>query len=96
MNTLSTPSSSVLVSIVAILLASLPSCNAALDMDNYKQAVKSGFVQIPEAIQVESLFGEADHSISYSGSNAPKKWNTEVFFAGRYSLRNERKITSLL
>src|SRR5271167_2861413 len=56
------------------------------DMKNYTQAVKSGFKKIPEAMQVEALFGEADHFISYSGPYVPQDWNTEVFFCGRYEL----------
>ena len=56
------------------------------NMKNYTQAVKSGFKKIPEAMQVEQLFGEADHFISYSGPYVPQEWNTEVFFYGRYEL----------
>jgi hypothetical protein len=55
-------------------------------MKNYTQAVKSGFKKIPEAMQVERLFGEADHFISYSGPNVKQDWNTVVFFYGRYEL----------
>jgi len=56
------------------------------NMKNYTQAVKSGFKKIPEAMQVERLFGEADHFISYSGPHVPQNWYTEVFFYGRYVL----------
>jgi hypothetical protein len=55
-------------------------------MENYKKAVKSGFKMIPEAMQIEKLFGEADHFISYSGPGVRQDWNTEVFFRGRYTL----------
>jgi hypothetical protein len=55
-------------------------------MSNYKKAVKSGFKQIPEAMQLETLFGDADHFISYSGSSLPRDWNSEVSFDGRYTL----------
>ena len=45
----------------------------------------SGFKKIPEAKQINDLFGDADHFISYSGPNVPQEWNTEVFFGGHMS-----------
>lgn len=57
-----------------------------LNMKNYTQAVKSGFKKIPEAMQVERLFGEADHFISNSGPKLPQYWTTQVFLYRRYEL----------
>jgi hypothetical protein len=57
------------------------------DVERYKGAVKDGFVKVPQACQIEKLVGEADHFISYHGSrDIPQEWNSEVYFAGRYSL----------
>ncbi len=61
-------------------------------MQNYTRAVKSGFSKIPEALQIESLFGEADQYISYNGPYAPQKWNTEAYFSGRYTLSMEVEV----
>ena len=74
--------------VVVMFLLSLPSCGhpRSFNPKNYTQAVKSGFEKIPQALQIEQLFGEADHFISYSGPYVPQDWNTEVFFYGRYTL----------
>lgn len=56
-------------------------------MEGYKEAVKSGRRQIPEANQIEELFGESDHFIGYHGDRSiGNDWNTEVHFYGRYAL----------
>jgi hypothetical protein len=68
-----------------VCLVAVTSCNHGVDSDNYKRAVKSGFAKIPEALEIESVFGEAYHSIT-SSPGAPKDWQTHVFFGGRYEL----------
>jgi len=55
-------------------------------LTRYKSAVQSGFVQIPESLEIEELFGPADHFISSKNRNGLHDWNTEVFFEGRYRL----------
>jgi hypothetical protein len=74
--------------IIAIGVIGLSSCGhpRVFNLENYTLAVKSGFRQIPESLQIESLFGEADHFISYSGPYVPQDWQTVVFFDRRYTL----------
>ncbi len=76
------------VPLVLLILTCFSSCGygGGFNMENYKKAVKSGFVLIPESLQIEKLFGDSDHFISYSGPNVGQDWNTEVFFGGRYTL----------
>ncbi len=73
------------------MLVTVCSCEhrGDFDIENYTRAVKSGFTKIPAALEIEALYGEADHFISYSGPNVDKKWRTEVFFDGRYILTME-------
>ena len=82
------------LSVAVISSLCVPACTKAIDPEGYKQAVKSGFSKIPEALQIEGVFGEADHFITYSGANIPKDWHTEVFFAGRYSLTMQVEVTT--
>jgi hypothetical protein len=79
------PKKVALVGLIAMAL-SCASCGSRFDMNNYTQAVRSGFKKIPESMQIEKWFGEADHFISYSGPNVQQHWYTEVFFDGRYVL----------
>lgn len=72
---------------VILMTASCSDIN--FTMEGYKQAVLSGLEQIPEARQMDELFGKSnvDHFISYHGSlDAGSTWNSEVFFADRYRL----------
>lgn len=50
----------------------------------YRRIVRDGFKKIPAALQIEEVFGEADHFIDYSGPRP--QWNTGVRFDGRYEL----------
>lgn len=74
--------------IYAVNILIIPGCSDIdFDKNRYREAVRDGFTKIPQACQVEELFGEADHFISYSGSRDVRQdWNTEVFFLERYSL----------
>src|ERR1700722_16451284 len=64
------------------------SCGVRIDRNNnnYTRAIRSGFKKIPESMQIETCFGEADHFISYSGPNVPQNWNTDIFIYGKYEL----------
>ena len=56
-----------------------------VELDQYKQAVRSGFAKIPQANQIERLLGEAGHFISYDGNpRLIATWNTHACFADRY------------
>lgn len=55
----------------------------------YQKAVISGLKQIPEASQIDDIFGKenVDHFISYSGDlENGCRWSSEVFFAEKYIL----------
>lgn len=55
--------------------------------EGYLQALRSGLKQIPAARQMEEVYGDVDHFISYHGSlEVGNDWNTEVFLHGRYEL----------
>lgn len=58
-------------------------------MDHYIATVRSAAQILPEAAEIERLYGDADHFITHFGREFPgnkKQWNTEVYFGGRYSL----------
>lgn len=56
-------------------------------MSDYVQTVESAATNVPVALEMERLFGDADHFISHYGfDDEPKQWNTEVFFGNRYIL----------
>jgi hypothetical protein len=79
------------LSVALMLFASVFSCRfgSVGFLENYKRAVKSGFSRFPEAMQMESLFGEGDHFISSPGHDGIRKWNSVVFFGCRYTLTME-------
>ena len=57
-------------------------------MEDYKATVRDGIKTVPHVQEIKQLFPNAptDHFITNYGfdKDKPKKWNTEVFFAGRY------------
>jgi len=56
-------------------------------MSDYIATVASARSALPVAVQIEELFGDADHFITHFGfDKKPKTWNTEVHFGGRYRL----------
>lgn len=80
----------ILGTFVGIVMASQFGCTE-MSVDGHRETVSSGLSAVPQAVQIESLFGSgsADHFISHfseSFGTGPKKWNTEVHFGGRYSL----------
>ena len=72
------------VKILMTFASALVGCTYSLD---YVKTHESASTAIPAAVQMEELFGDADHFIThFAADGAPKTWNTEVFFGGRYSL----------
>src|SRR6266481_3389857 len=68
------------------VLASCGGCKQDT-MSDYIQTVKSGLDTLPWPKEMEALFGEGDHFVTHYGfSLGPNKWNTEIFFGGRYTL----------
>lgn len=56
--------------------------------------MKAAAIKLPEAVEMETLYGSADHFITYtdSGNKKPSIWNTVVYFGGRYELTMQAKI----
>lgn len=54
----------------------------------YNRAVLDGLAKIPEASQIDEIFGKknVDHFIGYSGDRNDCTWTTHVCFGGRYEL----------
>lgn len=54
----------------------------------YRQTVQSGSTTLPIAVEMEKLFGPADHFIvEYSiKKTQPHEWHTKVYFGDRYEL----------
>ncbi len=69
------------------LAFSLTGCRPT-GMEDYKRTVRSGLQTMPWPLEIEQLFGDADHFITHwgFGSSGPLLWNTEVHFGGRFSL----------
>ncbi|MCA9110836.1 MAG: hypothetical protein KDA52_12860 [Planctomycetaceae bacterium] len=62
-------------------------------MPDYVATHESAAITIPTAVQIEELYGDADHFITEFGfDRKPKLWNTEVFFGGRYTLTMQVKV----
>lgn len=58
-------------------------------MNDYKKTVLSAASVLPEAVQIENLYGDADHFITHYAkefSGATRQWNSEAYFGGRYSI----------
>lgn len=72
----------------AIMFLFFTSCrDINFTREGYLQALQSGLKQIPAARQMEKVYGDVDHTISYHGSlELGNEWNTEVFLHGRYKM----------
>lgn len=73
---------------LTIVILFFASCrNINFTREGYQQALRSGLKQIPAARQMEEVYGDVDHTISYHGSlEVGNKWRTKVFLDGRYKL----------
>ncbi|NOY28749.1 MAG: hypothetical protein GXP28_00815 [Planctomycetes bacterium] len=82
--------------IMCVLLALASSCsrdgNAVLNqfrITDVKKTVSSAKKVIPVALQMEEMYGDANHFLSShekSFTDGTWTWNTEVYFGGRYCL----------
>lgn len=62
-------------------------CTLGYDQERYESIVKSGFARIPEALEIEKQYGEAQHAVSFHGSESlGHTWSTTVYLEGRYEL----------
>lgn len=72
-----------------VLLTAISGClGLGFSEGDLERGVRDGLKKIPEAAQLDELFGKenVDHFVSYSGPSTSKKWNSEVYFGGRYAL----------
>jgi hypothetical protein len=89
MTNITTPIRSGYILALLLTIGILASCGRCKQdtMSDYIQTVKSGLDTLPWPKEMEALFGEGDHFVTHYGfSPGPKKWNTEIFFGGRYTL----------
>ena len=77
-----------LLTLIGLVVPSvMTSCTSGYDPKGYESIVKSGFAQIPEALEIEKQYGEAQHAVSFHGSESlGHTWSTTVYLEGRYKL----------
>ena len=52
---------------------------------SYAKAYRDAFTKIPQACEIERIFGNADHSLTAWHSGLSEgKWKTDAYFADRY------------
>ncbi len=86
---------SLAIRIIALtgLALSTGACWSRISLKDYKKTVQSGLKVLPWPLEMEKLYGEADHLIiEYGRDRRPTNWQTVVFFNGRYSLTLEVKV----
>ncbi len=65
----------------------MPATSSKEAREQYLAIHRSGAKTIPYAVELEELYGDADHFITHFGfGRMPLQWNTEVFFGDRYIL----------
>jgi hypothetical protein len=71
----------------ALLALLLAGCRPS-GMEDYKQMVRSGLQTMPWPLEIEQVFGDADHFLTHwnFAIEDPLQWNTEVYFGGRFWL----------
>ncbi len=76
------------------LLATLFATGCGPRPEQYQAIHQSARTALPIAVEMEQLFGTADHFITHFGSRseASNLWNTVAFFGGRYELTMQVKI----
>ena len=73
---------------IAVLLPFLAGCRpGGLSFAaNYKKGVTSGFAKIPQAVEMEEMFGPCSHFIGHTPGTSPDTWNSAVIVEGRYEV----------
>ncbi len=74
---------------ILITCAALVSCERPVGPETWpatKQTVPSGYAMIPQARQIDDLFGPAWHSCSNYRHPDTVEWISEAYFAKRYQL----------
>jgi hypothetical protein len=71
-------------------MASISGCGppiSAFPAGMYKKANQDAFVKIPQACEIERVFGNANHNLSADhGGISDGQWKTDAYFADRYVL----------
>lgn len=73
-----------------VVLSGTCGCYRQMSPTDYQSAVASGFAVIPQARQMEELFGECNHAITHN-PRGPSVWQSNVVIEGRYELAMECK-----
>jgi hypothetical protein len=80
---------------IALLLSATTATSGCGSTENaYRETHRSARTVLPVAVEMERLFGTADHFITHYGFANQKEntWNTVVFFGQRYVLTMQVKI----
>jgi hypothetical protein len=80
----------VLVMVALMFTIDVGGCGAGDGWERqYVEIHQSARLAIPAAVEMESLYGAADHFITYYGmkTSGTNTWNTDVFFGGRYRMQ---------
>lgn len=79
---------------VLVLCGGVTMAGCGLNMAEYRQIHMSARTSLPAAVQIEELFGDADHFITHYGMRSEKSniWNTVTYFGGRYELTMQVRV----
>jgi hypothetical protein len=70
-----------------IIVCALDASCRRFDKAEYEETILSARSALPIAVEIEKLFGSADHFITHYGfGDVTNIWNSEVHFGGRYRL----------
>lgn len=76
--------------VIVVLLGACSGCYRPMSATDYQSAVANGVAVIPQARQMEELFGECNHAITHD-PRGPSIWQSTVVIEGRYELTMECK-----
>lgn len=81
------------LALIGLLFMTFFGCGRSVTPDEYVNICQSARTEVPVALQMEVLFGNAHHSIvHFNCDSSPKNWQTMVFFGGRYELVMEVEV----
>lgn len=71
------------LNVILLIMLAAVGCDQRPFGDRYALAVRSGFVLIPESVQLDQMYEACDHMIS---SGPSPRWTSVAYFKGRYVL----------
>jgi hypothetical protein len=84
-----------LVFVIALVVLSATGCRKPLSVEDYRLTVASAARAIPEAVEMETLFGDVSHGITHYGRGFPagtQVWRTEAYLGDRYVVHMQVKV----